>query len=103
MADKEFKMPVKGADDIWMVNPGGAIHLMTKDAAAQRLKHEKGWRPATKDEVAKYEKAKGKQLADKPLCAPYVNLPPEIVLPDEPPAAVKPSEQAIATPKPKDK
>lgn len=90
----EFKLPVKGKDEIWMVNPAGAIHLMKKRDAESRLRWSRGWRPATKDEVALYEAAKGKQEADKPLCKPYVALPTEIVLPDEPPA---PSTAAPST------
>ncbi len=83
----QFKLPEKGPDEIWMVNPGGAIHLMKKSQAQERLKWRKGWRVATKAEIEKYAAAKGKQEADKPLCPRYVDIPQEIELPDEPPAA----------------
>jgi len=90
----EFKMPTKGTDEIWMVNPSGAIHLMKKTDAQLRLKWSKGWRVATQAEVGKYEKAKGKQEADKPLCPRYVDIPQEIELPNEPPPAAPTKSEA---------
>ncbi len=99
---KEFKMPVKGPGEIWMVNPAGAIHLMSKTSAANRLKWHKGWRVATAAEVEKYKAAKGKQEADKPLCPRYVDMPQEPELPDEPPAAaVTTTTTATSVTKPK--
>lgn len=74
MADeKKEKGPRKPAqvrpDELYMVNPGGAVVLMTKVDAAYRLKWFKNWRRATPVEVAALEKAEGYQTAEHPLCA----------------------------------
>ena len=60
----------------YLVNPGGAVHELTKEDAQQRLGTGKGWRMATKEEIAKY-KAAAAQLYDAPI-APRWTPEPEL-------------------------
>ncbi|NOK59128.1 MAG: hypothetical protein GFH27_549283n412 [Chloroflexi bacterium AL-W] len=53
-----------------IVNPRGAIHVVTREHAASRLR-QAGWRLATKQEIAKLARQKGRQLHDKPICTPW--------------------------------
>lgn len=92
MADEKNKGARKPArvepGEIYMVNPGGAIHLMTRADAAYRLKWFKGWRKATPGEVALLESKAGYQTAEHPLCA-RPTLEPET-------PALEPDGEAVA-------
>lgn len=58
----------------YIVNPAGAIHGVTREHAAQRLR-QVGFRMANKDEIAALEKAGGHQVAGKPLAKPHTADP----------------------------
>lgn len=58
----------------YIVNPAGAIHSVTREHAAGRLR-QVGFRMATKDEIAALEHAGGHQVAGKPLAAPHTADP----------------------------
>ncbi len=60
----------------WLVNPGGAIHEVTRELAAERL-HDPGWRLATDAEVAELKQRGGHQSADNPICEPQSPEPDE--------------------------
>lgn len=68
--------PIKrqGTDGVYyLVNPGGAIHGVTRDHAAGRLKTA-GWRLATEEEIAAYA-TQPLQVHDRPICAPWTADP----------------------------
>ena len=56
-----------------IVNPGGAVHDVTKERARELLR-EVGWRLATPAEVAELKKRGGHQTADDPICKPFAGL-----------------------------
>lgn len=63
----------------WIVNPRGAIHGVTREHAAERLR-QPGWRMATEEEI---EQATGQrtQRWDAPIAAPWApeaDLAPEL-------------------------
>ncbi len=60
----------------YIVNPKGAIHIVSEDHAKARLKII-GWRLATSEERASYEKANGNQRFNKPLATPFTPMPVE--------------------------
>ena len=66
-------------DVIWIVNPGGALHLVTKEHARTLFKSV-GWRKATAAEIAELEKRKGNQRFDDPIAEPWSPEPTD----DEP-------------------
>jgi hypothetical protein len=74
---KTYELPQLGADEVWMVNPGGALHPMKKASAAERLKTQKGWRRATDEEIAQLADQKGAQVHNKPIAKPAVVEPQE--------------------------
>ena len=53
-----------------IVNPAGAMHVVSEDHARSRLALP-GWRMATADEKAKYKTAAGNQRAGRPLAKPF--------------------------------
>lgn len=59
----------------FIVNPAGAIHEVSVDLARERLQQAKGYRMATKDEIALLEAAGGNQRADSPLCPRWTDDP----------------------------
>lgn len=58
----------------YLVNPHGAIHIVSREHARARLA-QVGWRLATKDEAAGYDKAHGLQRWDKPIARPWTPDP----------------------------
>lgn len=99
---------------IYLVNPAGAIHLVTREHARERLRLV-GWRVAKPHEIAELQKreaavVKAKkagershatQTFDAPIAAPWSPEPPEEPeLPDEQPKAQsKKSDKADEQPK----
>lgn len=84
----------------YMVNPAGAIHVVTRDHAYERMRTHVGFRLATDDEIEQYSESR-KQVWDQPIAEAW-NPEPE-VLPDipeekdegdQPPATVKAIELA---------
>jgi hypothetical protein len=69
---KTYELPQLSADEVWMVNPGGALHPMTKANAAERLKTQRGWRRATDDEIVQLAAQKGAQVHNKPIATSAV-------------------------------
>jgi hypothetical protein len=53
----------------YIVNPAGAVHSVGYGHAKDRLK-QPGWRVASKDEVAEYNKRK-EQRFDDPIAQPF--------------------------------
>jgi hypothetical protein len=53
----------------YIVNPAGAVHVVTREHARSRLR-QVGYRMATKEEVAAYKKAKV-QVHDQPIAEPW--------------------------------
>lgn len=51
----------------WMVNPAGTVHMLPREQAIGRLRQSKGWRMATKAEIAEYKARKGHQVFDDPI------------------------------------
>ncbi len=94
----------------YIVNPKGAIHIVSETHARARLTIV-GWRLATAEERAAYEAANGNQRADRPLVAPFKPIPDDVDIlagaevvvkptplneeaaPPEPSAAVKKSKK----------
>lgn len=66
---KPAKMQGKGGI-FWIVNPAGAVHSVTKEHAAVRLKTSLGWRKATEAEIKKAIEAP-LQRFDDPICKPW--------------------------------
>ncbi len=65
----------KGAEKrYFIVNPAGAIHEVTREHAAWRLRQGAGWRMATAAEVKKYL-ATPVQRYDRPLADPFDPTP----------------------------
>lgn len=63
----------------YIVNPHGAVHVVTRGHAAQRLR-QVGYRMATKEEIAAYKEARV-QVHDAPIARPWSPEPvPEIEL-----------------------
>jgi len=62
----------------YIVNPAGAVHVVPRGIAAERLK-QRGFRMATPAEIAAYEKAGGNQRFDKPLAEPWSPEPEDEV------------------------
>ena len=60
----------------FIVNPSGAVHEVTRDHAADRLK-QTGYRMATTEEVAALDAAGGFQAFDKPIGKPHTTDPDE--------------------------
>lgn len=54
----------------FLVNPKGAIHEVTRDLAAERLRVA-GWRLATPEEIARLAAQGGHQVFDAPICRPW--------------------------------
>lgn len=54
------------------------MHIVSEENAKSRLKIV-GWRLATADERAAYEKADGNQRFNKPLAAPFKPIPTDAV------------------------
>jgi len=63
----------------FIVNPAGAIHEVTKEHAAERLR-QAGYRKATVTEVKKLQAANGKQVWKSPICEPWDPTPEAIEL-----------------------
>ena len=63
-------------DVIWIVNPGGALHLVTREHAREKFR-EVGWRKATPAEIAELDKRKGNQRFDDPIAEPWSPEPAE--------------------------
>lgn len=59
--------------DYYIVNPAGAIHGVTRDHAATRLKVA-GWRLATEEEISTYL-GQPIQRHDRPICEPWTADP----------------------------
>jgi hypothetical protein len=57
----------------YIVNPAGAVHTVTREHAAERLR-QPGYRQATKDEIEQYE-AQEIQRADRPIAKPWDPTP----------------------------
>lgn len=55
----------------FIVNPAGAIHEVTPEHAAARLRLGRGWRNATAAEVKKLHAGGGNQRWDDPICEPF--------------------------------
>jgi hypothetical protein len=53
-----------------IVNPAGAMHVVSEDHARMRL-GTPGWRLASADEKVKYKAAGGNQRAGRPLAKPF--------------------------------
>lgn len=79
MADK--KPATKKITRYYIVNPAGAIHEVTREHMAERLKHV-GYRPATEPEIAAYKGAR-LQRFDRPIAKPH-STEPEGVVEDAP-------------------
>lgn len=71
---------------IYLINPAGCMHKVTREHARAKMKESAGYRPATKEQIAKYydarDEAKQKkksfiQSHEKPLFAPWTPEPPE--------------------------
>lgn len=68
--------PIKrqGVDgNYYLVNPGGAIHSVSRDHAAWRLKTA-GWRLASEEEIATYL-GQALQIHDRPIAQPWTPDP----------------------------
>jgi hypothetical protein len=69
-----YVAPALAADEVekfyLIVNPHGAMHVVSEDLARARLKLP-GWRLASADEKAAYKKADGNQRAGRPLAKPF--------------------------------
>lgn len=59
-----------------IVNPKGAMHIVTEAHARERLKLA-GWRLATAEEKAAFAASGGNQTHKKPLAKPWSNAPLE--------------------------
>lgn len=55
---------------IYLVNPAGAIHVVSREHAKWRLRSP-GYRKATAAEIAALEAADGFQRFDQPIAAPW--------------------------------
>lgn len=66
----------KASKRYFIVNPAGAVHEVTRAAAADRLK-QPGYRMATAEEVAALDAANGFQQFDRPIGKPYSTDPDE--------------------------
>lgn len=73
-------------DVIYLINPAGCMHEVSRAHARARMKESAGFRPATKKQIAEYfdaiEEAKRKkkpfiQSAEKPMFEPWTPEPPE--------------------------
>ena len=78
-AKAEAKAAKEAEETLWIVNPGGALHLVTKEHARTLFKSV-GWRKATAAEIAELEKRKGNQRFDDPIAEPWSPEPTD----DEP-------------------
>jgi hypothetical protein len=68
-------------DVVYLVNPAGAIHTVTREHARGRL-HQLGYRAATKDEIERYKTQKV-QRAKAPIAPAWTpEPPPEPELPE---------------------
>ncbi len=56
----------------YLVNPGGAIHEVTEQHARQRLALGRGWRVATKEQIAEYKRRGKHQTFDDPIAPRWV-------------------------------
>lgn len=74
------------SDVIYLINPAGCMHEVTRDHARTKMKESAGYRVASKDQIKKYfdaiEAAKRKekpfiQSHEKPLFDPWTPEPPE--------------------------
>ena len=54
----------------YIVNPSGTVHQVNRDHASRRLR-QVGFRLATKAEIAKLKRAKGKQTTRKRIAEPW--------------------------------
>ena len=61
-------------DVLWIVNPAGALHQVTRAHARERFQSA-GWRKATPEEIAELQKRGGKQVFDNPIAAPWTPEP----------------------------
>lgn len=66
---KRASKPAKKATRYFVVNPGGAVHEVTREHAAQRIKRA-GWRMATDAEIEAYL-GQAIQRADRPIATPF--------------------------------
>lgn len=82
---------MKEEQSYYLVNPAGAIHIVSKDHARMRLK-EAGFRLAEKEEIAKYIEQKGNQTWDEPICAKFSAEPPDVQELPEPAKVEKPAK-----------
>jgi hypothetical protein len=74
---EEPKRTAKPSDDsLWIVNPGGALHLVSREHAREKFR-EVGWRKATAAEIAELEKRQGNQRFDDPIAEPWTPEPTE--------------------------
>ena len=89
-AKKAPKRQAKGGN-YYIVNPAGAVHGVTKNHAAWRLKSA-GWRLAEEDEIEKFltpnkilragtdrEREIAVQEWDNPICKPFTSDPDELL------------------------
>jgi|GEM_PF-2652974 len=74
---QEKKAPEKKEKRVryFIVNPAGAVHQVSREHAQWRLK-QAGWRMATDEEIARYEKT-SVQEAGKPIAKPHSTELPE--------------------------
>jgi len=77
MAAKTTAKKTSSTGRYYVVNPAGAIHEVTREIAAHRLR-QPGWRKATPDELKALENAGGNQRWDSPLTQPW-NPEPEAI------------------------
>lgn len=67
----------------YIVNPSGAVHIVTREHAKGRLR-QPGWRMATDKEIKAYKDAGGLQTTKNRAADPWSPEPePEPELPDE--------------------
>jgi len=60
----------------YLVNPAGAIHVVSKEHARARLK-QPGFRLAEKEEIQKLQEQGFNQTWDHPICKKWTSEPPE--------------------------
>lgn len=70
-APANYKLPpAKKGETLYIVNPGGAVHLVTVQAA-RALFQKPGYRRASAEEIAALEKASGYQTVERPIATPF--------------------------------
>ncbi len=70
MAKKVTAEELEQQENHYIVNPGGAVHQVSREHALERLKLA-GWRMATGEEIARYDPENAIQIAGRPFGAPW--------------------------------